>query len=350
MAHSELRDRGGAALLAATREQQLEVAKRLDSRYLPGGRSGGWLKIKNSQRQELVIGGWTSGKRSRSKGIGALHLGVQDEDGKLRYTGRVGTGFDSQELKLLALLLKPLARKTTPFAGSQPPAGAHFVTPRLVCEVEFTEWTKAGTLRHPAYKGLREDKPAKEVVREQVTAASPRKKRSGTAVNVHAWLEHGRNVRGGVEIEVEGRTLRLTNLEKVLYPKAGFTKSDLIDYYAAIAPALLPHLQDRPLTLKRYPNGVEGRFFYEKQSPKHRPDWVQTTTVWSRHSKREIHFTLCQDLPTLIWLANLADIELHPSLSLAESVERPTTLASDLDPGRRQRSSSAARSPWNCAR
>jgi bifunctional non-homologous end joining protein LigD len=328
---------GGAALLAATREQELEgvVAKRLDSRYVPAGRSGGWLKVKNSQRQELVIGGWTEGKGSRSKGIGALHLGVFDDQAELRYAGRVGTGFDAAELVLLAGLLKPLAQKATPFAGPRPPKGAHYVKPTLVCEIEFTEWTRAGTLRHPSYKGLREDKAAAEVVRERVSAPEQKPATSSRddAVGIKAWTEQGRKVRGGIEVEVEGRTVKLTNPDKVLYPKTGFTKAQLIDYYAAIAPVLLPHLHNHPLTLKRYPNGVEGEFFYEKQSPKHRPDWVQTATVWSRHSKRDIHFTLCQDLPTLVWLANLADIELHPSLSLAEDVERPTTLAFDLDPG-----------------
>ncbi|MGA9285462.1 MAG: DNA ligase D [Solirubrobacteraceae bacterium] len=325
----------GAALLAATREQGLEgvVAKHLDSRYTPGGRGGSWLKVKNVQRQELVIGGWTEGKGSRSQSIGALHLGVY-ENGELRYAGKLGTGFDVQELQRLAGLLEPLARKDSPFSGRQPAKGAQFVEPMLVCEVEFTEWTRAGTLRHPSYKGLRDDKSAGEVVRErpvtpeEIPATTPTERAKATVL-----LDSGRRVRGGVEVEVEGRVLKLTNLDKVLYPKTGFTKADLIGYYAAVAPVLLPHLHDRPLTLKRYPNGVQGDFFYEKQSPAHRPDWVQTTAVWSRHSKRDIHFTLCQDLPTLVWLANLADIELHPSLSLAQEVQQPTTLAFDLDPG-----------------
>jgi bifunctional non-homologous end joining protein LigD len=325
----------GTAFLAASKEQGLEgvVAKRLDSPYTPGGRGGSWLKIKNVQRQELVIGGWTEGKGSRSKRIGALHLGVY-EGKELRYAGKLGTGFDAQELTRLAKLLEPLARKDSPFAGTQPPKGAHFVEPELVCEVEFTEWTRAGTLRHPSYKGLREDKPATDVVRERPVAAEEIQPEpaAGTA-EMKALIESGSRVRGGVEVEVEGRTLKLTNLEKVLYPSSGFTKADLIDYYAQIAPVLLAHLRDHPLTLKRYPNGVEGKFFYEKQSPAHRPEWVRTTAIWSGHSKREINYTLCQDLPTLVWLANLADIELHPSLSRAGAPERPTTLAFDLDPG-----------------
>ncbi|HXD59493.1 MAG TPA: non-homologous end-joining DNA ligase [Thermoleophilaceae bacterium] len=134
-----------------------------------------------------------------------------------------------------------------------------------------------------------------------------------------------------VEVEVEGRQLRLSNLEKVLYPAVGFTKGQVIDYYTRIAPVLLPHLKNRPLTLKRYPNGVEGKFFYEKQAPSHRPDWVKTVPVPARG--RTIDFVLCNDLPTLVWLANLADLELHTSLSLAKDIQQPTTLAFDLDPG-----------------
>jgi bifunctional non-homologous end joining protein LigD len=134
-----------------------------------------------------------------------------------------------------------------------------------------------------------------------------------------------------VEVEVEGRLLSLSNLDKVMYPETGFTKGQVIDYYTRVAPALLPHLRDRPLTLKRYPNGVEGGHFYEKQCPSHRPDWVRSEPV--ELSSKTIHFCICDDLPTLVWLANLADLELHPSLSKVPEVERPTLMAFDLDPG-----------------
>lgn len=333
----------GSALLDATREQRLEgiIAKRLDSRYAPGRRDGTWLKIKHSQRQELVIGGWTEGRRGRTGRLGALELGVHDpETGELRYAGKVGTGFDEAELERLGRLLAPLARRTSPFSGRQPAKGAHFVEPQLVCEVEFGEWTRDGRLRHPSYEGLREDKPAVEVVREreqappsETPAQDAAADGAGEAVTVARLVAAGRRIRNGFLVEVDGRELRLTNLGKVLYPRAGFTKGDLIDFYSAISPVLLAHLRDRPLTLKRYPDGVEGEFFYEKQSPRHRPEWVETVKVYSRHSRRDIHYTLCQDLPTLLWLANLADIELHPSLSKADEIERPTTLAFDLDPG-----------------
>jgi bifunctional non-homologous end joining protein LigD len=132
-------------------------------------------------------------------------------------------------------------------------------------------------------------------------------------------------------VEVEGRQLSLSNLDKVLYPETGFTKGQVIDYYTRVASALLPHLRGRPLTLKRYPNGVEGDYFYEKQCPSHRPEWVATAAIPT--GRKTIDFCLADDLPTLVWLANLADLELHTSLSLAEPIERPTMMVFDLDPG-----------------
>ncbi len=136
-----------------------------------------------------------------------------------------------------------------------------------------------------------------------------------------------------VEVDVGGRRLRLSNLDKVFYPQVGFTKGQVIDYYTRIAPALLPHLHDRPLTLKRYPNGVEGEFFYEKRCPRHRPDWVATSPVWQGRGGTRIEFCLANDLPTLVWAANLANLELHTSLSRAPRPPEPTILAFDLDPG-----------------
>jgi bifunctional non-homologous end joining protein LigD len=143
--------------------------------------------------------------------------------------------------------------------------------------------------------------------------------------------------RGGVSeastVEVQGKHLKLSNLEKVLYPATGFTKGKVIDYYARIGPVLLPQLAGRPVTLKRYPNGVDGEFFFEKNATQHRPDWVKTAPIWSRHNRRNINFILAEDLPTLVWLANLAALELHPSLALAKDITCPTMMVFDLDPG-----------------
>jgi bifunctional non-homologous end joining protein LigD len=140
-------------------------------------------------------------------------------------------------------------------------------------------------------------------------------------------------MRHEAQIEVQGKPIAVSNLEKVIYPKANFTKGNVIDYYIRIAPVLLPHLKNRPLTLKRYPEGVEGFFFYEKRCPAHRPDWVKTVRVWSERNQEEIPFCLVNDLRTLVWAANLADLELHTSLSQARAIDRPTMLVFDLDPG-----------------
>ncbi|HET8537055.1 MAG TPA: non-homologous end-joining DNA ligase, partial [Solirubrobacteraceae bacterium] len=231
--------------------------------------------------------------------IGALLVGVRGQDGSLRYAGRVGTGFTEAELDRLYELLAPLEIDHSPFdSGLAPPKGSVFVEPRHHAAVEFLEWTREGVLRAPSYKGLVD----LVVIRDETEKAAT--------------------------VDVEGREIRLSNPRKVLYPKTGFTKRDLVEYYAAIAPVLLPHLRDRPLTLKRYPNGIEGDFFYEKNAPTHRPGWVQVTERLG-----DIAFVLAQDVSTLVWLGNLADLELHTSLAHAGSYDCPNMVVFDLDPG-----------------
>jgi bifunctional non-homologous end joining protein LigD len=330
----------GAALLAASARQGLEgvVAKRLDSHYAPGQRSSSWIKVKNKQRQNLVVGGWLP-EKERPERLGALLAGYFDARGDLRYAGRVGTGWDAKERARLERLLASLARARAPFEGKRGPRGARYVEPRLVAEIEFTEWTNDSILRHPSYKGLVEMNPEDVVLEDPALQAGPPAAAEAeeavfdSAEPTASLVPRRKVAKNAVEVEVEGRTLRLSNLDKPMYPKAGFAKRDLIDFYVHIGPVLLPHLHNRPLTLKRYPDGVEGPHFYEKQCPSHRPDWVQTAAIWSRHNKRNIDFCLCNDLPTLVWAANLADIELHTSLSLAEAIERPRMMVFDLDPG-----------------
>jgi len=317
----------GTALLDATAKQGLEgvVAKRLDSRYEPGRRGGAWVKVKNTLRQELVIGGWIPGEGRRTARIGALMVGVY-EDGKFRYAGRVGTGFTEKLLDELRRRLEPLRRDTSPFEiAPKLPREAVFVEPKLVAEVEFREWTTERVMRAPSFKGLRDDKPAVEVVTESGATNDPPSVDPSSPEALFDEVEHLSE--GALAVITEGRRLKITNWDKVLYPEAGFTKGDLIAYYARLAPVVLPHLHDRPLTLKRYPNGVDAPYFYEKQSPSHRPEWVQTVRIG------DVNYTLAQDRPTLVWLANLADVELHTSLSLAPKPERPTMMVFDLDPG-----------------
>jgi len=189
--------------------------------------------------------------------------------------------------------------------------------------VEFREMTKEGMVRHGAFKGLREDKPAEEVVLERATDPQ------GESLTAKA----AKRPRNKAAVTVEGRELELSNLDKVLYPQTGFTKGELIDWYARIGEVLLPHLRGRPLTLKRYPEGVEGKHFYEKRCPRHRPDWVTTASIYSDRHKGEIDYCVVEDVATLVWLANLADIELHTSLAKAAAIERPTAMVFDLDPG-----------------
>jgi bifunctional non-homologous end joining protein LigD len=306
----------GSALLDATRAQGLEgvIAKRLGSRYEPGRRGGAWLKVKHTLRQELVIAGWLPGEGRRAERIGALLVGHQ-RDGQLVYAGRVGTGFTDATLEELAQRLAPMRRAQSPFdVAPKLPREAVFVEPSLVAEVEFREWTADGVMRAPSFKGLRDDKAASEVVLEGATPEA-------------LFDEVERLPDGDLSVAIDGRRLKLSNWDKVLFPQTGFTKGDLIAYYARAAPAVIPHLRDRALTLKRYPNGVEQPYFYEKQSPSHRPEWVATERVG------DIDYTLAQDRATLVWLANLADIELHTSLSRATEPETPTMLAFDLDPG-----------------
>jgi bifunctional non-homologous end joining protein LigD len=348
----------GKVLLAATTEQQLEgvVAKRMDSLYQPGARTSDWVKVKSVARQELVVGGWMPGKGKRSNSIGALLLGVYDADGQLRYVGRVGSGFSDSELQRVSGLLASLTQPTSPFtSGEKPPRGGRFSEPKLVVEVEFTSWTDGGSLRAPVYKGLRDDKRPEEVVREDVRAdvptretqphRAPRNARrratteeAGEASPVAAAsnatlgpLSVRRRGAKAAETTVDRRELKLSNLDKVLYPESGFTKGDLIAYYAAIAPVLLGHLYERPLTVTRWPDGVQAKSFFQKQAPAHRPPWVRTATVAS--ASKPIDYTLANDLPTLVWLANLAAVELHVPLARAKTMERPTALVFDLDPG-----------------
>ena len=314
----------GEKLMHATLAGGLEgvVAKRLGSRYDPGARNGSWLKLKHTRREELVIGGWMPGEGRRHDRIGALLMGHEEDAGGLSYAGRVGTGFDEPMLARLAALLAPLVRDDSPFTGAPKlPREAIFVKPSLVAEIEFREWTADGVMRAPSFKGLRDDRPA--------ATWPPKSPPAGSTISAHPGpidtLEELPG--GGRVVEVDGRRLQLSNWDKVLFPDAGFTKGDLIEYYAWVAPAVLPHVRGRALTLKRYPNGVQEPYFYEKQSPSHRPDWVATASIGG------VDYTVVEERATLVWLANLADVELHTSLALAIGPQSPTLLVFDLDPG-----------------
>ena len=338
------RDLSGSDVLGAITANGLEgvVAKRRDSVYRPGRRSSDWVKVKTSTTQEVVIGGWTDGKGGRAGDLGSLLMGIP-EAGGLTYAGKVGTGFSDRDRRDILERLTRLRAKSSPFGTTITGAeakGAHFVKPELVGEVAFGEWTPAGRLRHPKWKGLRPDKDPDDVTRESEVDQTDMDEPPSGAVVPSPSAPGGRGRSGGssqpVRVQVGGRELPVTNLDKVLFPQTGFTKGQLIDYYARIAPVMLPHVADRPLTMKRYPDGVEGKFFFEKHVPSHAPRWVKTVSVPSERDT-QIDYVLVDDLATLVWAANLGTIEFHVPLWRAGRRRtlpaRPDLMVFDLDPG-----------------
>ncbi|CAN5727224.1 DNA ligase D [soil metagenome] len=307
----------GETLLRAAEEQRFEgiLAKRAASVYEPGRRSRHGLKIKTHGRQEFVIAGYTKGQGRRSGRFGALVLGVWEE-GALRYAGNVGTGFDDAEIETLLVRLRPLERSSSVF--EQVPrmakvrrADVVWVEPELVCEVEFAEWTHDGRLRAPSYQGLRDDKRSTEVRRERATIEP--------------------------EVSRGSRALKLSNLDKLFWPDEGITKGDLLAYYRAVAPVLVPHLRDRPFTMKRYPDGAYGKFFFQKDAPKHMPDWIPTrrfevSTRETPRQRRQIDFALVNDELALLWTVNMGCIDMNTWYSRVDRPERPDFVLFDLDP------------------
>ncbi|MPZ80760.1 MAG: DNA ligase D [Actinophytocola sp.] len=329
----------GAAMVETASEQELEgvIAKRLTSRYFPGRRTADWIKIKEVLTIEVLIGGWRPGEGRRSGMIGSLMLGVPTDAG-LRYVGQVGTGFTDKALEAMGERLTPLERTTSPFADELPAdraKGAHWTSPTLVGEVEFRNWTPDGRLRAPSWRGLRSDKDPADLEPETVPVAEP-----GDPGEPFAEPEADAEPQPqNVLVEVGGRRLRLSNLDKVLYPDAGFTKGQVINYYSRVAPVLLPHLADRPVTLRRWPDGVTGQPFYEKNAARSAPEWIRKVRVETPGSTRgyeTLHFVVLDDLPSLVWSANMAALELHlPQWTVDDAGERrtPDLLVFDLDPG-----------------
>ena len=307
----------GRLLFRAAEEQRFEgiIAKRADSTYEPGRRSRAWLKIKTHGRQEFVIAGYTKGQGRRSGRFGSLILAVA-EGGRLRYAGNVGTGFNDEEIEKLLSRLRPLERPTSPFDEvlKLPRVRAGdivWVEPELVAEIEFAEWTHDGRLRAPSYQGLREDERPENVRRER----SP----------IEPELERG------------SRVLKLSNLEKPFWPDEGITKGHLLSYYRDVAPVLVPHLRDRPFTMKRYPDGAFGKFFFQKDAPKHMPNWIPTrrfeaSTRESPRRVRELDFSLVNDDLALLWMVNMGCIDMNTWYSRVDRPHRPDFVLFDLDP------------------
>ena len=335
----------GEAFFDAASEMNLEgiIGKRADSPYA-GRRSPDWVKIKCQRRQEFVIGGWTDPKGG-GRHFGALHVGVYEE-GRLRHVTRVGGGFDDAMQDRLWPQLASLARKDSPFGDTGPNTRAdHWVEPRLVCEVRFTEWTADGGLRHPIFLGMRDDKKPEDVRREDraapdddapIEGAAPDAAEddgagdeddAGDAAAAAARSPGPPTRSGGIAREV-----RLSNLKKVFWPDEGYTKGDLIAYYETVAPLMLLYLRDRPIVLTRYPDGIKGKSFFQKDAPVFVPDWVRTESVYSKDSERDIKYFVLDDTESLRYVANMGTIPIHMWSARSGSLERPDWFVLDLDP------------------
>jgi bifunctional non-homologous end joining protein LigD len=302
----------GEALFEAAQEQGLEgvMAKRVSSRYSEGGRGRDWLKIKTHGRQEFVICGYTKGQGRRAAGFGALVLGVH-RGGQWEWVGNVGTGFREHDIEELLTRLEPLRRSASPFpvVPKMPKVkkgDVVWVEPKLVAEVEFAQWTHDGHLRAPSFQGLRDDKAAVDVRRERP-----------------AELEEGK--------------VKLSNLDKLFWPDLGITKGDLIDYYREAAEVLVPHLRDRPFTMRRYPDGAYGKAFFQKDAPSHMPEWiprfhVEVSTRERPPKKRWIDAPLVNEEDALLWMVNMGCIDMNAWYSRVDRPDRPDFVLFDLDP------------------
>ncbi len=304
----------GAELLEAARQAGLEgLIAKCKSSFYESRRSRQWLKIKLTHQQEFVIAGYLPGERDY---FGSLALGYY-EGGSLIYAGNVGTGFNERTLRELWHVLEPRRISKMPFAKADKiPKGTVWVKPELVAQIKFQNWTEDRKLRAPVFLGLRDDKPAIEVEREESPGVVPSQ-----------LLPAGKNE---IPATIGGHPIKFTNLDKIYYPEDGFTKRDLLNYYAGVADLLLPYLKDRPLSLKRYPNGIHEPFFFQKNTPETYPAWLRTEVLPS--DGRPIRYVFAQDRASLLYLVNLGCIDHNPWMSRIGSLECPDYILIDLDP------------------
>ncbi len=302
-------EENGLEFFKAVSERSLEgiVAKQKRSQYQQA-RSRSWLKIKTQRTDHFVVGGWTPGEGTR-KYFGALLLGLYG-NGELEYVGRVGGGFDDRTLKEASEELKPLVTKKCPFKETPSDVRkATWVRPHLVCEVRFGEWTPDQKLRAPIFQGFRDD-------------LDPRQCR------LEDSLPQERGQRGLTPLA----PIAFTNIDKVFWPKDGYTKGDLIDYYDRISPHIIPHLLDRPLVFERFPDGIDGPSFYQKDAPDHTPDWIRTKEIWSEDTGRYIRYFIGATREQLLYIANTGNIQQNPWMSRVQHLDYPDYLVFDLDP------------------
>jgi bifunctional non-homologous end joining protein LigD len=314
---SEAIDEWGTDFFTMVKKNGLEgmIAKDRNAPYTDGRRSTSWLKIKAVERREAIICGYTK-KEDTDRLFSSLVLGVPEGKG-FRYIGQVGTGFNRAEQEALMRQMVPLQTRKIPF-DTVPTLNApvDWLKPMLVCEVNFTEETREGLLRHPSYKGLRQDKTVLDVNPEAPATA--------------LLIAPGDQER---IVERQGQSLKLTNLQKNFWPKEGITKGDLLNYYASVSPFLMPYLKDRPQSLHRHPNGIDGKSFYQKNMAGRLEKWLHTFRRVSASSLLPKYFLVCHDEAHLLYMINLGCIELHPWHSTIQQPQHPSWCVVDLDPG-----------------
>ncbi len=349
---SETFDTSGSEFFALADKMGLEgiMAKRLDSHYIPGNRTRDWLKIKTEKHQELVIGGYTKNEGS-PKPFSALLLGWFIE-GKFYHLTPVGTGFTVKAQKEILQKLAPLTIPKSPFANepeynkpsrfrpNPPKAEVTWVKPALVCEISYREMTKDGAIRHPSFRGLREDKSPEDVVREAPIAAAEVVNEKNRLVKQKVLKNPSKNERKTLLNPTEqtqvkqvcGHDIKFSNLSKVYWPDEGFTKRDMLNYYYLVAPYMLPYVKDKPQTLNRYPNGINGKTFYQKDIKGKAPDWIATFPYHSYADNRDKEFAVITDEASLLYIANMGCIEINPWSSRIQYPDNPDWCIIDLDP------------------
>lgn len=303
----------GIKLFTQMQKQGLEgmVAKNASSPYRENVRGMDWQKVKTSLRQEVVIGGYTEPRGGR-KYLGSLLVGTY-ENGEFTYVGHSGGGIPDKGREALQKKLARIERQSSPFSTTpKPNAPVHWVRPELVCEMEFSEWTSDGSMRHPQFKGLRPDKEPKDVHREKPKNTTGATK--GKAAPTHAGLP-----------------FEPTHVDKIFFPKKKYTKGDLFNYYTAVADYILPYLKDRPLSMNRMPDGIKGPSFFQKNN-EHLPDWVPSADIFSESNNEDLHWIVGKDLATLLYVVQLGSIEINPWNSRVGHLEKPDWIVIDLDP------------------
>jgi bifunctional non-homologous end joining protein LigD len=343
----------GTDFYAAAKQMKLEgmIAKRIDSTYQPGARNNDWLKIKVNKRQEVVIGGFTRNDDS-SKIFSALLVGVWEKN-QLVYTGKIGTGFSDKLQREMMTKFKPLITKEIPFSSepdinkpsrfrpNPPHATATWLRPELVCEVSFTEMTSDGVMRHPSFEGMRIDKPSREVVLEKEVSidkveledTAAKAKNLITLRKASSDRKTLLNPTEETQVkQIDGHAVKFTNLSKLYWPEDKVTKRDMLNYYYQVAPYILPYLKDRPQSLNRFPNGIHGKSFYQKDVTGKVPDWIKTYHYRSSDDDRDKNFMLGSDEASVLYMASLGCIELNPWSSRIQKPDHPDWCIIDLDP------------------